>query len=153
MFSIIPLKQEHVDKLIELENECFSIPWTIRMFEDELESPIATYYVAMLEDELVGYVGMWQILDEGHVTNIAVKKKYRRKGVASLLLDKIIEVADGYPLTMLTLEVRRSNEPAKSLYAKYGFVEEGLRIGYYADNNEDAIIMTRREQIHESSDI
>ena len=142
MIDIIRLAEEHLNALVNLEQECFSLPWTIGMFENELKSPLAKYFVAIEDDKVIGYAGMWQIIDEGHITNIAVKKEYRNQKIGSKLLEKLLEVADQYPLRMLTLEVRESNEAAKHLYAKHGFQKVGIRKKYYVDNQEDALIMT-----------
>ena len=142
MIKIIPLAQEHLKSLADLEKECFSVPWTYDMLKSELESPNAIYYVALYDDKVVGYAGMWRILDEGHITNIAVKKEYRNKKIGSILLEKLLDTADSYSLKFLTLEVRKSNEAAKRLYNKYGFIQKGIRKKYYSDDQEDAIIMT-----------
>jgi ribosomal-protein-alanine N-acetyltransferase len=124
-----------------LEGECFSDPWTKAMFESEVGSPFTVYFVALAGDEVAGYAGMWKILDEGHITNIAVSPRYRRKGLGSLLLNKLIEIAEENKIKVLMLEVRKSNEAAIGLYVKKGFEQVGLRRNYYADNNEDAVLM------------
>lgn len=142
MIDIVPLAEEHLKDLANLEQECFTVPWTYDMFENELKSPLANYFVAVDGDKVIGYAGMWQIIDEGHITNIAVKKEYRSQKIGSMLLEKLLEVADEYPLSFLTLEVRKSNEKAKRLYHKFGFRQKGTRKKYYSDNHEDAIIMT-----------
>ena len=110
------------------------------MFESEVGSPFTVYFVALAGDEVAGYAGMWKILDEGHITNIAVSPRYRRKGLGSLLLNKLIEIAEENKIKVLMLEVRKSNEAAIGLYVK-GFEQVGLRRNYYADNNEDAVLM------------
>lgn len=92
----------------------------------------------------VGYAGMWRILEEGHITNIAVHPEFRGCGLGSALMEALLAAAKEFDIKALTLEVRRSNHAAQALYRKYGFTEGGMRRAYYADNNEDAIIMWKR---------
>jgi ribosomal-protein-alanine N-acetyltransferase len=91
---------------------------------------------------IVGYAGMWLMVDEAHITTIAVRNDWRGRGLGELLLASLIEAAQDIGAIRVTLEVRVSNEVAQSLYRKYGFQTEGLRPRYYSDNNEDAFIMT-----------
>ena len=102
---------------------------------------MAKYIVAEVDGLVVGYGGIWLIIDEGHVTNIAVDEKYRGKGIGSKILEGLIQLCADRNMIAMTLEVRKSNEVAQALYRKYGFKEYGIRKGYYQDNNEDAIIM------------
>ncbi len=94
---------------------------------------------------VLGFVGLWLIADEAHIVTLAVRQDHRRRGLGELLLIAGIETAVARGQEMITLEVRRSNEAAISLYAKYGFVQAGIRRGYYTDNHEDAVIMTTRD--------
>jgi ribosomal-protein-alanine N-acetyltransferase len=87
---------------------------------------------------------MWQVCDEGHITNIAVHPEFRRSGVGSALMEALLAEAENRGIAALTLEVRESNHCARSLYRKYGFEDGGMRKAYYADNNEDAVIMWKR---------
>jgi [ribosomal protein S18]-alanine N-acetyltransferase len=91
---------------------------------------------------ILGYAGMWLMLDEAHITTIAMREKWRGKGLGELLLASLVETAFDVGAHRVTLEVRVSNEPAQNLYRKYGFTQEGVRPRYYSDNNEDAYIMT-----------
>jgi len=91
---------------------------------------------------VLGFAGIWVLADEAHITNIAVRSLYQRKGIGELLLISIIDLSVALRASVVTLEVRVSNESAQSLYRKYGFSEVGLRHGYYSDNREDAVIMT-----------
>jgi ribosomal-protein-alanine N-acetyltransferase len=84
---------------------------------------------------------MWHVVNEGHILNIAVAERYRRRGIGSLLMDSLIETARNLEMIAMTLEVRVGNAPAMGLYHKYGFKVEGLRKNYYADTKEDAVIM------------
>lgn len=139
--KIIPFEQSHIDSVTELEKDCFTIPWTEEMLVAELKSNLAHYFVAEDDGEIIGYAGMWKILDEGHITNIAVSPKYRRKGVGQMLLDRLMDFSNEFKLSKLMLEVRKSNDAARLLYSKNGFVKVGVRKKYYADNDEDAILM------------
>ncbi|MDI6600968.1 MAG: ribosomal protein S18-alanine N-acetyltransferase [Thermoanaerobacteraceae bacterium] len=139
---IVPMTKEHVDSVIEIEELSFSIPWAKEAFEMEVTmNKCATYIVAMIDDVVTGYGGFWAILDEAHITNIAVHPDYRGIGVGNALLEGLIEAARKRGATSMTLEVRASNEIAQNLYRKYGFKAYGRRKGYYQDNGEDAIIM------------
>jgi len=140
--KIVRACAEHIDDLVEVEKLSFKIPWSRQSLIDEIvNNSMAVYYSALSDGKAVGYAGMWQVLDEGHITNIAVHPEFRRSGVGSQLLNELLKEARRRGIKALTLEVRKSNEAAKSLYRKYGFEEGGLRKAYYADNNEDAIIM------------
>ena len=94
------------------------------------------------QDYVYGFTGLWLLAGEAHITNIAVRENYRRQGVGELLLISLIDLALGLGAKLVTLEVRASNTYAQNLYAKYGFVEVGLRRGYYTDNREDGVLMT-----------
>lgn len=136
---------EHLDDLVTVENLSFKIPWSRQSLEDEIiHNESAIYFCALADGRAVGYAGMWQVLDEGHITNVAVHPEYRQSGVGSELMEALLSEAAGRGITALTLEVRRSNLSAQSLYRKYGFEEGGSRKGYYADNREDAVIMWKR---------
>ncbi|MCX7711027.1 MAG: ribosomal protein S18-alanine N-acetyltransferase [Clostridia bacterium] len=133
---------EHVDEVMVVENLSFSIPWSKNAFIEEVtKNKFAIYYTAGVEGKIVGYAGMWQVFDEGHITNIAVHPEFRTSGVGSALLEKLIDTAKKRGITRMTLEVRRSNLAAQGLYEKYGFAVGGIRKAYYADTNEDALIM------------
>ncbi|MDD4493995.1 MAG: ribosomal protein S18-alanine N-acetyltransferase [Eubacteriales bacterium] len=146
--TISPTTIAHIDQIMILENLCFTIPWSKRAFIEELtRNKFAEYHSAIVDGKVVGYVGMWKVIDEGHITNIAVHPGYRRNHIASALLEKIIESCQNSGLTAITLEVRESNIPARSLYEKYGFKVEGRRKRYYSDNDEDALIMWYYEKV------
>jgi ribosomal-protein-alanine N-acetyltransferase len=107
---------------------------------DETPTPKVRQYI-------VGFAGIWLMANEAHITNIAVAQEYRRRGIGELLLIAMIDMARELKAATMTLEVRVSNIPAQSLYSKCGFMETGLRRGYYLDNKEDAVIMST-ENIH-----
>lgn len=128
-----------------LEQQCFAVPWSRdSLLYDLGENPLATYFVAELEGRVVGYVGLWVIVDEGHITNVAVSPDFRRMQIGSALIRTMLEVTMDKGVTAHTLEVRAGNDPAIGLYEKFGFKEAGIRKGYYEDNGEDALIMWRR---------
>lgn len=134
-----------VDQMEILEQQCFSVPWSKDSLLYELaENPLALYVVAEVEGRVAGYVGVWTIVDEGHITNVAVSPDFRGRHIGMALIDTMIDVTEKQGVKSYTLEVRASNAPAIGLYKKFGFVSEGLRKGYYEDNGEDAIIMWRR---------
>lgn len=140
--DILSLKLEHIDSVLVIDTLCFPTPWSRESFQKEIENnKFARYIIAKKGDVVIGYAGMWLILDEGHITNIAVHPEYRGIGAGKLLLEALIEICRIESINSITLEVRKSNIVAQSLYKKYGFVEEGIRKEYYGDNREDAIIM------------
>lgn len=140
--SIREMRQSDLDRIMEIENKTFFPPWSREAFLLELtKNLLAKYVVAEVDGDVAGYGGIWLIIDEGHITNIAVDEKYRGIGVGNKILEGIIQLCIDRDIRAITLEVRESNEVAKSLYKKYGFKEYGIRPGYYSDNNEDAIIM------------
>jgi len=131
-----------LDGVLEIENTSFASPWSRRSFLYELlENQRAVYLVAKEGDWVAGYIGMWVIFDEGHITNLAVRPELRRRGIGSRLLDELTAIARARGVLALTLEVRKSNLDAQTLYVKHGFLSSGVRRRYYRDNNEDALIM------------
>ena len=143
MLEIVKMNEGHIKEIAELEKACFSDPWSENMLRSELKSNIAHYFVAENDGEPIGYIGMYITVDTANITNEAVKEEYRRMKVAQKLLSKLIEKSREENLDFITLEVRKSNSPAISLYQKFGFIIEGVRKAYYSDNNEDAYIMTK----------
>ena len=139
----------HINGVYQLSKECFAIPWTLDSINNELNNPLAKYVIAqdLSTNEVIGFVGIWIIAGEGDITNIAVNSSYRKQGIASNLLSKLIEFSKEFNCTDITLEVRSSNTPDQNLYKKFGFQEEGIRKMYYSDNGEDAIIMWKRNII------
>jgi len=141
--NIRTIIEEDIDSIVEIEKEAFSNPWPRESFIVELQDNLlARYIVAELDKKVVGYAGVWFILDEGHITNIAVRRSYKGQGIGNQLLEGLITYCELKGIRHMTLEVRRSNYIAQNLYKKYGFVEYGIRPKYYQDN-EDAIIMWR----------
>lgn len=140
------MNTSHVNGVYSLSKECFSVPWSLDSINNELNNKVAKYIVAedLSTKEVVGFVGVWIIVGEGDITNIAVNPNFRKLGIATNLLKMLIAVCAENDCKNITLEVRSSNIPAQNLYTKLGFVNEGIRKKYYADNGEDAIIMWKR---------
>lgn len=133
---------DDIDDVVEVENNCFSIPWSKASFLREIENnEVALYLVAKIENKAVGYIGVWRIIDEGHITNVAVHSDYRGLGIGSMLVSELLSLCKKDGINSFTLEVRKSNDIAQKLYRKYGFEERGIRKNYYEDNKEDAVIM------------
>lgn len=144
MYKLRRMTAENIDGVLAVERESFSTPWTKRLFFDELENPRTVYFVCCAGEEIVGYGGMWQVADEGQITNIAVKKEHRRGGVASGILSALIDAAVESGIAVMGLEVRSTNVAAQGLYKKFGFVPVGRRKNYYREPTEDAVLMDLR---------
>jgi ribosomal-protein-alanine N-acetyltransferase len=136
---------DDIKRIADLDKLCFSVPWSEQAFQRELkENELAFYILAEVKDSarIVGYAGVWLINEEGHITNVAVHPEYRRKHIGMSIVDVLIkESRKRANIKTFTLEARKSNEAAIELYKKFGFLEVGIRKGYYQENNEDAVIM------------
>jgi len=140
--TIEKMKMKDLDEVMEVERQCFTTPWSRYSFVCELkDNQFSHYIVAKHSDRVIGYAGMWIILDEAHVTNVGVLPEYRGGGVGELLMRSLIIAAKEHGAKKMTLEVRKSNYVAQNLYSKLGFEPVGIRRGYYLDNREDAVIM------------
>ncbi len=129
-----------------IESSSFSTPWPSYAFRQEIETNrLARYIVAREGDRIVGYAGIWLMVDEAHITTFAVAPDRRRRGIGEALLIALLRMSGQVGASVATLEVRVSNMPARKLYEKYGFRPAGVRPRYYTDNNEDALIMTTGE--------
>lgn len=139
---IVPMSAEHLEEIAALEKVCFSAPWSRNMLAEELDNACSAFLTALDETgRVAGYAGLQVILDEGYITNVAVRPEDRQKGVASQLIQVFIDFAKGNGLSFLTLEVRPSNTAAIVLYGRHGFRTVGRRKNYYALPKEDALIM------------
>ena len=141
---IVPMNADHLDEVAELERICFSTPWSRNMLAEELENACSAFLVA--EDDtgkVAGYAGLQVILDEGYITNVAVRPACRRHGIAGKLLQVFLDFGQANHLAFLTLEVRASNYDAIALYGSRGFRSVGRRKNYYEHPREDAVIMTK----------
>lgn len=136
------MELEDIDQILKIEQASFPTPWSRQAFENELLlNQYAIYIVLEDSEQVFGYCGLWLIMDEAHITNIALLPEYRGKKYGEMLLRKVMEVAKEGGAKKMTLEVRVSNYVAQSLYRKLGFQEGAIRKGYYTDNQEDALIM------------
>ncbi len=171
-YALRPMGPHDIDQVAAMEREAFPTLWPPTSYRRELKNKIAEYLVCVREGEfvtvtpprrsgllrlfgrrnkptaplqvplIVGFVGLWYQAGDAHIVAIAVREEYRRRGLGELLLIGGIEMAVRRGQQVVTLEVRASNEPAQALYRRYGFTQTGVRRGYYADNHEDAVIMT-----------
>lgn len=138
------MNKADIPEVLEIEHLSFSTPWTEGMFASELNNPKCRYFTAVERDSILGFAGVFMVLDEGYINNIAVAPQARCRGVGSLLMSTLIEYARSIELSFLTLEVRETNNSAISLYSSLGFIEVGKRRGYYEHPKEDAVLMTYR---------
>jgi [ribosomal protein S18]-alanine N-acetyltransferase len=137
-----PMKVDDIETICEIEQEAFPTPWTPGAFQNELTNNHFAHYLVMeVEGTIAGYAGMWIIMDEAHITNIAVRTGFRGLKLGERLLTELRRKAGKGGARRMTLEVRVTNRVAQNLYEKLGFRSVGVRKGYYTDNNEDALIM------------
>lgn len=166
---IRPMAPDDITQIADIERESFSSMWPQTAYRRELQNKLARYYVIAeaspsgdaagggfwtslrrmvggdgdhTGEHLLGFIGLWLMVGEAHIVTVAVRESYRRMGIGERLLLTAIEAANEFAQEVVTLEVRKSNEAAQLLYDKYGFQRVGLRVRYYTDNNEDAVIMT-----------
>ncbi len=138
--TIEPMQICHLERVVDIEKEVYPSPWSKNAFINEImDNGFASYWVAMIEKQVVGYAGIWTIMDEAHLTTLAVCHRWQRRGVGSLLMERLLVEAKALGATRITLEVRVSNDKAQKLYMKHGFLSSGLRPNYYSD--EDALVM------------
>ncbi len=137
------LETHDLDAVETIERESYPTPWSRSMFDAELRKPSSLALGAFTADELLGYAFVSRYVDAWHVMNVAVANAYRRRGIASALLERLFDVTATDPKRGYTLEVRVSNTGAIRLYERLGFEARGVRRGYYTDNREDALIMWR----------
>lgn len=137
-----PMSFDDLDAVQAIERRSFAVPWPDDAYRNEIRTNrLASYVVARAGDEVVGFAGLWVMVDEAHVTTFAVDPRWRRRGVGERLLLALLDVSVARQAREATLEVRLSNLPARRLYEKYGFRPVGIRPRYYS-NGEDALIMT-----------
>lgn len=142
--EIREMSVEDLEQVAELEAEIFSTPWSREGFLSALSNPGNLYLTAWVQEELAGYCGLLRILDEGDITNVAVAPGQRRRGIAWGMLRELISRGEERGMKDFTLEVREGNKPARNLYRKLGFKEEGVRKNFYEKPAENGIIMWRR---------
>lgn len=137
------ITKKHLDRVAEIEAECFTHPWSRTSLEEEISNPNSLFYAAVDGDKVIGYIGMSVVIDEGYIFNVAVSENYRKNGVGSALINELVTYGKKNNLCFLTLEVRESNQNARSLYSKFGFIRVGERKNYYSNPAESAVLMTK----------
>lgn len=141
------MSEDDVDSVSKIEEQLFSKPWTRQDFVNSMSDRHNIYIVAENEkQEVVGYCGIWGVLDEGQITNVAVRPEDQGNGIGQRMLEELLRIGKNEGLQQYTLEVRKSNEKARRLYERLGFSEEGIRKNFYEKPTEDGIIMWLREQ-------
>ncbi|HEY2421602.1 MAG TPA: ribosomal protein S18-alanine N-acetyltransferase [Neobacillus sp.] len=136
------MKEEDIDQILEVEHASFTTPWSRESFLNELyNNKFAVYIVLEENNKVIGYCGAWVVIDETHVTNVAILPEYRGRKLGEALLKKMMTVATDMGAKTMTLEVRVTNHIAQSLYRKLGFQNGGIRKNYYSDNQEDGLVM------------
>lgn len=140
--EVADMEIKHIDDVLKIEKMSFKTPWTRNDFMSEfVNNKCAKYRIVTVNGLVVAYGGMWILLDEAHITNIAVHPEFRGVGIGNILMQDMIKTAKLNGVVNMTLEVRTGNAVALNLYKKYGFVEVAVRKKYYADTGEDGIIM------------
>jgi [ribosomal protein S18]-alanine N-acetyltransferase len=139
---LVPLRRRHLRAVLRIEAQVYPRPWSLALFMSELNLRGSRHYVAArLDGALVGYGGLMFSGDEAHVTTIAVDPSFHRHQIGSRLLLNLARASVGHGARHLTLEVRVSNAPAQAMYRRFGFETAGIRKNYYAETNEDALVM------------
>ncbi len=143
MIRLELLSKENLEEVYELEKICFDDPWTMGMFESEIDNDISVFIVAVDEkkDKVIAYVGVWLTLDFGDITNIAVHPDYRREGLGKRLLSTIVDICKEREIERVCLEVKETNDSAIEFYKNAGFLQDGVRKKYY-QGKYDAYLMS-----------
>ncbi|WP_042454591.1 ribosomal protein S18-alanine N-acetyltransferase [Neobacillus dielmonensis] len=141
-FSFRYMREEDIDQVLEIEHASFTLPWSREAFYNELHNnKFAVYIVLEHGDKVIGYCGVWIVLDEAHITNVAILPEYRGRKLGEAMMRKLMTTAREMGAKSMTLEARVTNYVAQSLYRKMGFQNGGIRKNYYSDNQEDALVM------------
>jgi [ribosomal protein S18]-alanine N-acetyltransferase len=144
---IVPMRRRHLRAVLEIDRQVYPRPWSMSLYQGELDQPEQrrVYLVARAGRQVLGHAGLTFAADQGHVTTVAVDPAWQGRGVGTRLLLVLFRAAIAGGATSLTLEVRAGNTSAQQLYRRFGFVEAGVRAGYYAESGEDAVIMWAHE--------
>lgn len=135
-------KSEDLEEIHHCESACFEMPWSYAMlYEDIIENTHTVYLVVQKNGKIIGYGGMWIVIDEAHITNVCILPEFRGNGYAAALMSELFHEADRQGAFSMSLEVRVSNKSALKLYKKCGFTIHGIRKRYYSNNGEDAYVM------------
>lgn len=144
MLQIRKMQEKDIEQVSRIEKLCFSVPWSAKAFEEAIKKPDALYLTALEDAEVLGYCGAYVVLDEADINQVAVRENSRRQGIAKKLLEELLRQLEMQDIKAVTLEVRKSNLAAVSLYESFGFVLEGQRKNFYEKPTEDAWIMWKR---------
>lgn len=144
MLQIRKMQEKDIEQVSRIEKLCFSVPWSAKAFEEAIKNPDALYLTALEDEEVLGYCGAYVVLDEADINQVAVRENFRRQGIAKKLLEELLRQLEMQDIKAVTLEVRKSNLAAVSLYESFGFVLEGQRKNFYEKPTEDAWIMWKR---------
>jgi ribosomal-protein-alanine N-acetyltransferase len=140
--DIARMTTEDIPTVLKIESQSFASAWPPNAFANELrDNKLAHYFVGRLDGHIVAYGGIWVILEDSHVTTIAVEPEQRGKRLGEVMLVHLLDEAIARGASWITLEVRETNDVAQKLYRKYGFTVVSTRRGYYSDNNESALVM------------
>ena len=141
-FVFRTMKEEDIDQILEVEHASFTTPWSREAFYNEIyNNKFAVYIVLEENNKVIGYCGAWIVIDEAHITNVAILPEYRGRKLGEAIMGKMMSVAREMGGKSMTLEVRVTNHVAQSLYRKLGFQNCGIRKNYYSDNQEDGLVM------------
>jgi len=142
-FILRKMTSQDIDEIMQIEQKCFTLPWSRESYLGELNNNFATYLVCDFEGEIAGYGGIWVVFEDAHITNVAVDPDFRQSGMGAALMQELEQIARDKKAQQILLEVRPSNKAALAMYRNLGYFPTGLRQNYYSDNGEDAIIMTK----------
>lgn len=142
MWKIEPMQAQDVPEVYRIETESIQNPWSEKALAEELENSLAVFFVVRGPEGIRGYYGLHRVLDEADLVSIAVDARSRRQGLGAQLMEHMLNWCHKQDVVRLTLEVRVSNAPARALYQRFGFVEDGIRRGYYQNPKEDAMLMS-----------
>lgn len=138
---------EDLDQVMEIEKDLFSVPWTREGFFAFLLKDNAMFLVVEEKGKILGYCGLLMVLDEGDITNVAVRRDRQKEGIGRFLMESMARLASEQGISLIHLEVRAGNQSAIRLYQRCGFIQDGLRKNYYTDPVEDAVLMSRAEPL------
>lgn len=143
LFTVRPMRESDIKRVAEIEKSIFSLPWSEESFLDAANQEHNIYLVCEMNGEIAGYCGLWTVLGEGNITNMAVDEKYRKCGIGTVLMNALELLGQKMDVSVFFLEVRESNIPAQKLYEKSGYREIGRRKRFYERPVEDAIVMSK----------
>ncbi len=151
---IRPIRKEDIAQIVEIEKLCFAMPWSEESIRKDVTENVVACWLVMDDGEgkILAYAAMWFVLDEAHVCNVAVHPDYRGRGFGKAIFGALVETAKKNSMSLMELEVRRSNTVAQNLYHSFGFIDVGYRKRYYEDNKEDALLMFKEFRYGEDAE-